>query len=95
MNIGELKAKLADLPDDVEVVLSKDGEGNAYRPLDSTSLGPVILNKRPGSDLVADVELLDDEEYCQPDCDGMVHRPDPCEPLPDDAVPGIVLWPNY
>ena len=21
--------------------------------------------------------------------------PDPCEPLPDDAVPGIVLWPNY
>ncbi|OBJ40264.1 hypothetical protein A5630_25270 [Mycolicibacterium mucogenicum] len=31
MNVGELKAKLANVPDDVEVIVSSDEEGNSYR----------------------------------------------------------------
>ena len=35
MIIKELKALIADLPDDMEVILQKDGEGNGYSPLSS------------------------------------------------------------
>ena len=33
MNIKELKEKIQDLPDDMEVILSSDEEGNSYLPL--------------------------------------------------------------
>lgn len=33
MNVKELKEAIADLPDDMEVILQKDGEGNGYSPL--------------------------------------------------------------
>ena len=33
MKVKELKEKLKDIPDDFEVILSKDGEGNDYSPL--------------------------------------------------------------
>ena len=32
MNVDQLRKALADLPDDMPVVLSKDGEGNAFSP---------------------------------------------------------------
>ena len=95
MRVSELMARLSELPGDTEVVLSRDGEGNGYRPLDTYSTGHVVMVNRVGSDLVDHAEYLDDEKYCPADCDGSVHRPDPCEPLPDGAVPGVVLWPNY
>lgn len=33
MNVKELKEAIADLPDDMEVILQKDAEGNGYSPL--------------------------------------------------------------
>ena len=33
MNIKELKKAIKDLPDKMEVILQKDGEGNGYSPL--------------------------------------------------------------
>ena len=33
MNIKELKEAIANLPDEMEVVLQKDSEGNGYSPL--------------------------------------------------------------
>lgn len=33
MNVGELKAELADVPDDWPVVMSADPEGNGYHEL--------------------------------------------------------------
>lgn len=34
LTIKELKAQLADLPDDMLVILQKDAEGNGYSPLE-------------------------------------------------------------
>jgi len=33
MNVKELKESIKDLPDDMEVILQKDAEGNGYSPL--------------------------------------------------------------
>lgn len=33
MTVKELKAELQNLPDDMEVILQKDSEGNGYSPL--------------------------------------------------------------
>jgi len=39
MTAGELKATLAEYPDDMPVVLSRDSEGNEHRPLADVSGG--------------------------------------------------------
>lgn len=39
MTAGELKAMLAEYPDDMPVVLSRDSEGNEHRPLADVSNG--------------------------------------------------------
>ena len=33
MKVNELKERLKDIPDDYEIVMSSDGEGNNYSPL--------------------------------------------------------------
>lgn len=38
MTIADLKAAIADLPDDYQVVMSKDAEGNRFSPLEE--IGP-------------------------------------------------------
>ena len=39
MTVKEIKEILADLPDNHEVVLSKDSEGNSFSPLANWSIG--------------------------------------------------------
>jgi hypothetical protein len=39
MNVGELRAALADLPADMLVILQKDSEGNGYSPLSDAEDG--------------------------------------------------------
>ena len=34
MNVKELKALIVDLPDDMQIILQKDSEGNGYSPLE-------------------------------------------------------------
>ena len=33
MNVKELKEAIAELPDDMEIIMQKDSEGNGYSPL--------------------------------------------------------------
>ena len=71
MNVKELKKALANLPDDMQVILQKDGEGNGYSPLaavdpdciyipDSTWSGAVYSTK---SYLSAEDHCLEEDEW--------------------------------
>ena len=63
MKIKELLEILNECPDDYEVVMSSDGEGNSYSPL----AGFDVCQYRPDStwsgDLVDEDNLEEDEEY--------------------------------
>lgn len=96
MKVHELIARLSTVAPDTEVILSKDGEGNNYRPLDSWSTGYAAeMIKDPSGRYVRDVELYNMDERCDPDCDGEMHEPEPCEKAPEGSVPALVLWPTY
>ena len=43
MNVKELKEQIANLPDDMEVVLQKDAEGNGYSPLSGADPDAVYI----------------------------------------------------
>jgi hypothetical protein len=43
MNVRELKEVIANLPDDMEVVLQKDSEGNGYSPLEGADSNAVYI----------------------------------------------------
>lgn len=43
MNIKELKEAIKDLPDDMEVILQKDAEGNGYSPLEGADPNAVYI----------------------------------------------------
>lgn len=94
MNVKQLKAVLADYPDDMEVILSKDGEGNDYRSLYESSDQQAVLTVDPTYGHIRDIDILSDE-LCEPGCDGMDHDPEPCDEAPEDAVNVVVLWPTY
>ena len=52
MNIKQLKESIANLPDEMEVVLQKDSEGNGYSPLAGIDPDVVYI---PDSDWSGDV----------------------------------------
>lgn len=43
MNVKELREALANLPDDMEVILQKDAEGNGYSPLEGADAEAIYL----------------------------------------------------
>ncbi len=43
MNIKELKEIIANLPDEMEVILQKDAEGNGYSPLEEADPDAVYI----------------------------------------------------
>jgi hypothetical protein len=43
MNVQQLREKLANLPDDMEVILQKDSEGNGYSPLADADTDAVYI----------------------------------------------------
>lgn len=47
MNVKELKDAIANLPDDMEVILQKDGEGNGYSPLAGIDACAVYIPELP------------------------------------------------
>ena len=58
MTVKELIETLKDLPQDLQVVMSKDGEGNNYSPLDSHSVGRYM----PDSTWSGDYLSIEDAE---------------------------------
>ena len=69
MNVKELKELLSSLPDDMEVIIQKDSEGNGYSPLSSVDSNCVYVptNKWSGdvyfSHWVADDSDMSEEEW--------------------------------
>jgi len=69
MNVKELKEILNDLPDDMEVILQKDSEGNGYSPLSGGDTDAVYIPESTWSGDVystkwtADDADMDDEEW--------------------------------
>ena len=52
MNVGELKKIIEGLPEDMQIVLQKDAEGNGYSPLSSTDTNSVYISDNPWSGFV-------------------------------------------
>lgn len=54
MTVKELKAILAHLPDEMEVIMQKDIEGNGYSPLNEVDGGMIYIPETPWSGEVLD-----------------------------------------
>lgn len=71
MNVKELKAELEDLPDDMEVILQKDAEGNGYSPLAGANADAIYMTENTYSGLVfstywtAEDVGVDEEEWAR------------------------------
>ena len=69
MNVKELKEIIANLPDDMEVILQKDGEGNGYSPLSGGDSNAIYIPETTWYGDVyeftwsSDDAGLDDEEW--------------------------------
>ncbi len=79
MRVGNLRALLATLPDDMLIVLSKDGEGNGFSPLSDTS-DPAATVYEADSTWSGEIAHTDDADYDD-------------EPYDGAGVPALVLWP--
>ena len=66
MNVGELRKALEGLPDDLLVIMAKDGEGNDYSPLSSLDSTYTYLADSTWSGEVNSAEHCFDED---PECD--------------------------
>lgn len=71
MNIKELKDAIKDLPDDMEVILQKEAEGNGYSPLYDVDPYCVYIPESTWSGYVysiywtADDAIMSEEEWDQ------------------------------
>lgn len=66
MTIKELKKKIKNLPDDMQIIIQKDSEGNAYSPLADINSNAVYV---PNSTWSGDIYCTDwtTEEACLPE----------------------------
>lgn len=71
MNVKELKEMINNLPDDMEVILQKDSEGNGYSPLAGTDPEAVYIPDNTWSGEVystnwsAGDAAMDDKEWLE------------------------------
>jgi len=69
MNVKELKEAIANLPDDMEVILQKDSEGNGYSPLAGADPNTVYVPRNTWSGEIystnyeASEHCLEEEEW--------------------------------
>lgn len=69
MNIKELKEAIESLPDNMEVILQKDAEGNGYSPLEGFDPDCVYIPETTWSGEIYDTNwsagdsLMDEEEW--------------------------------
>lgn len=61
MKVGELRTLLEDFDDDLEVVLSKDAEGNGFSHLEEVTIGYYIPESSWSGDFVSEDESEEDE----------------------------------
>lgn len=69
MTVKELKVEIENLPDDMEVILQKDSEGNGYSPLEGVDSDAVYVPENGYSGDAYDVSWsaddadMDEEEW--------------------------------
>ena len=61
MNVKELREFIKDLPDDMEIILQKDGEGNGYSPLACADIDCVYIPNTTYSGAVMSMDWSADE----------------------------------
>lgn len=64
MTVKELKKELENLPDDMEVILQKDSEGNGYSPLSGVDAAVVYVPDSTWSGDVYSVEEWSADDAC-------------------------------
>lgn len=86
MTIGELREILSSLPDELEVIIAKDAEGNDFSPLSELSLQRYVAHTDWSGELVSvdDVEFIED---AHDELDFDYDAP--------DVYDVICLWPTY
>jgi hypothetical protein len=84
ITVKELIEQLAELPPDLEVLVAKDGEGNAFRTFTGCSVGFAEKEGEPRRDGRCDYEFYHEEYYSVDPETGESDYPG------DNAV---VLWP--
>ena len=86
MNVKNLKELIKDLPDDMEVIMSKDSEGNSFTPLCEIDANNVYDPNIEGWEVnpyyitwSAEEACLDEEEW---------------ERLKNEGQTAVVFWPT-
>lgn len=82
MNVSDLRAALADLPDDMPVVMAKDAEGNGYSP----------LAKADDVAMYAATCTWAGDRYLTPQAHAEAD-PGEWDEAPESAVRALFLWP--
>ena len=80
MNVGELRKELEGIPDDIEVIASIDGEGNAYNSVWEVAVSKVQPDGHQWDVLHSD-DIEDDPDW------GMTQE------QYDAAQTALVIWP--
>lgn len=84
MKVIELKAIIENLPDDLEIVMSKDAEGNGFSPLAAHS-HPDDVKYCPESTWSG--EIINVEDIENDIAEGWEHNM-------DDYIDALILWPT-
>lgn len=66
MTVQQLRDALKDLPDDMEVILQKDGEGNGYSPLSDVDAEAIYVAESTWSGDVYSTNWTADEATFEP-----------------------------
>lgn len=88
MNVRELREVLAKLPDDMQVILQKDAEGNGYSPLCGGDEGMYQAESTWSGDVYITPEQLA-EKLAEPNSRWDAEDDAP----PEDSIRVLVLWP--
>lgn len=76
MTVKDLKEQIADLPDDMEVILQKDSEGNGYSPLAGVDPDGIYVADTSWSGQVFDGNWTSDEAgYEEKDWKKLLKKP--------------------
>jgi hypothetical protein len=75
MTIKDLLAALKGLPGDMQIVLSKDGEGNSFSPLEDIATGIYTANSTWSGDFTTWADDAGEEEIPEADCNAVCFWP--------------------
>jgi hypothetical protein len=80
LKVSELKEILNSLPDDTQIVMSSDSEGNSYSPLSGYCVGQYVPENTWSGTFYDETDFKSEceEGYCEP----------------DSAIVALCIWPT-